>query len=72
MENHGRYKGLRKIAREHGVSYLLLQSRIRNGWTMDQALTIPPGQRRAAVPKPPKSDPATVGEALSSWKVLPW
>jgi hypothetical protein len=63
---HGKYCGLRKIARDKGISYWLLQSRIRYGYTLQQALTM---KKRARRPRPTRTElPAEdVQRALRSW-----
>lgn len=43
---HGRYVGLREVARKHGMDFGLLQNRIRYGYTMAQALTMPKHAQR--------------------------
>jgi hypothetical protein len=45
---HGRYVGLRKLAREHGVSAQFLVKRINSGYTLEQALAVPKHARRPA------------------------
>ena len=48
-----REKSLAELAREHGVDYSLLYSRVRNGWDLEKALTTPVQTRKKSVKKDP-------------------
>jgi len=62
---HGRYVGLRKLARQHGVSPQFLMNRINYGYTLEQALTMP---KHAQRPRRKKLVAVGIERILRSWE----
>ena len=46
IEYNGVKQGIRQWADKLGVSYLMLDWRLKNGWTIEEAFTTPSGQGR--------------------------
>ena len=47
IEYNGVKQGIRQWADELGVSYLMLDWRLKNGWTIEEAFTTPSGVKRS-------------------------